>query len=342
MPLNRQRVSEQTAASMRSAGRAATVLLDQAKATCYPSPSLMFRAIGLSLVGVTLVLLVTLAGGAIGAGIGGVFGLIASSWQPIEIGAVVVGVIGAFVALAVLYDTGYEDIKSSSSARSERDNDGQQVGFDIIHLISASLTILGGGSAGLILGLLVPLGMGSLGWGGVGCLLAVSGIACCRKGLLVDTNLKPILVEGDLQVKEATGSLLERIAHLTSYEDQMRRDRAQNLRPYLKTIIDRDGSNCSLTWGKGCGQPLSFHPGDAHVDHIVPLSRFYELRRENRVLSEIVARPDLHGAHSLRELEGANDLRNLAALCASCNASAGNRTPVELGRRRKRERSKWR
>lgn len=116
------------------------------------------------------------------------------------------------------------------------------------------------------------------------------------------------------------------------------RDRKANLRPLLAKIIERDGSSCALTWGKGCGQPLSLHSGDTQVDHIVPLSRFYELCNENKALFEIIARPDLHGARSLGELDGANDLRNLAALCASCNASAGDRTPVELGRRRKRER----
>ena len=113
-------------------------------------------------------------------------------------------------------------------------------------------------------------------------------------------------------------------------DEQVMRDRRVKIRQSLPQIIERDGAYCCMRWGKGCGQPLSPDLIGVETDHIVPISRFYALRRDGAALPEIVGAPDLNGAQSLAELDGPNDVRNLAALCARCNSVASNLTSVEL------------
>ena len=113
-------------------------------------------------------------------------------------------------------------------------------------------------------------------------------------------------------------------------DEQVMRDRRVKIRQFLPQIIERDGAYCCMRWGKGCGQPLSPDLIGAETDHIVPISRFYALRCDGAALPEIVGAPDLNGAQCLSELDGPNDVRNLAALCARCNSVASNLTSVEL------------
>ena len=113
-------------------------------------------------------------------------------------------------------------------------------------------------------------------------------------------------------------------------ERRVSQDRGANVRRFLPQIVERDGPYCCMRWGKGCGTPLRSDLMGADTDHVVPVSRFYALRRAGVALPEIVGAPDLHGAESLAELAGANDIRNLSALCVRCNGRASNLTPVEL------------
>lgn len=113
-------------------------------------------------------------------------------------------------------------------------------------------------------------------------------------------------------------------------ERSVSQDRGSDVHRFLPQIVERDGLYCCMRWGKGCGKPLRSDLMGVETDHIVPVSRFYALRRSDVALPEIIGAPDLYGAKSLAELDGANDIRNLAALCRSCNGRASNLTPVEL------------
>ena len=113
-------------------------------------------------------------------------------------------------------------------------------------------------------------------------------------------------------------------------EKRVSQDRGADVRRFLPQVVERDGLYCCMRWGKGCGTPLQSDLAGVETDHIVPVSRFYALRRSGVALPEIVGAPDLYGAKSLAELDGANDLRNLSALCVRCNGRASNLTPVEL------------